>query len=168
MKILRKLLGTMTLSLMFALLAISGFSQSRSGAFANSQILGPEDPSKLITVTVWLRQHNKAALDQLAEKMYQPTSPNYHHFLTHEQYRSRFAPSAEEAGQVRDYLTAHNLTIMSADKYNHYVVADGRVSDVQNTFNVQLNRVNLKGHVHRVSSAPATIAGSAVSAHLGD
>src|SRR5271166_991432 len=159
MKLLRKSLWMSIPFLMSTLLASSAFSQSRGDAFANSQIVGPEDPSKVITVTVWLHQHNKAALDDLVRQMYQPGSPNYHHFLTHQQYRSQFAPSAADAAQVREYLTAHNLTATSADKYNHYVVAQGRVSDVQNAFSVQLNRVNLKGQLHRVSSASATISG---------
>ena len=164
MKFLRKSLWiSIKPVLMFALLALlasSGFSQARGGAVAKPQNLGPEDPSKLITVTVWLHQHNKAALDELVRQMYQPGSPNYHHFLTHEQYRSQFAPTAAEAAQVRDYLTAHNFAVTSADKYNHYVVAKGRVSDAQDAFNVQLNRLSFNGQIHRVTSAAASIPGS--------
>jgi len=78
------------------------------GVAAKPQNLGSEDPSKLITVTVWLNQHNKAALDELVRQMYEPGSSNYHRWLTREQYRSRFAPTAEDAAQVRDYLIAHN------------------------------------------------------------
>jgi subtilase family serine protease len=148
--------------LMFVLLALlagSGFSQSKGGVAAKPQNLGSEDPSKLITVTVWLNQHNKAALDELVRQMYEPGSSNYHRWLTREQYRSRFAPTAEDAAQVRDYLIAHNFTVNSVDKYNHYLVAQGRVSDAQNAFNVQLNRVSLKGQIHRVTSASASIHG---------
>ena len=135
-------------------------SQSRGGAFANSQNLGPEDPSKLITVTVWLNQHNKAALDELVRQMYQPGSPNYHRWLTREQYRSQFAPTAAEVARMRDFLTAHNFNVTSVDKFNHYLVAQGRVSDAQDAFNVHLSRVNLKSHVHRVTSGSAFIQGS--------
>ena len=167
MKFLRKSLWMITPFLMFTLLASSGFSQSRGGVFANPQNLGPEDPSKLITVTVWLHQHNKAALDESVRQMYQPGSPNYHHFLTHEQYRSQFAPSAAEAAQVQDYMTAHSFTVTSVDKFNHYVVAQGRVGDAQFAFSVQLNRANFKGQVHRVSSASATIPGAVGELVLG-
>lgn len=153
--------------LMFVLLAGSGFSQSRGGAFANSRIVGPEDTSKLITVTVWLHQHNKAAFDELVHQMYQPGSPNYHHFLTHDQYRAQFAPSAAEAAKVQDYLTQHNFTVTSVDKYNHYVIAQGRVIDAQLAFSVQLNRVNFKDQVHRVSSASAAIPGPVGELVLG-
>jgi len=163
MKFLRKSLWVsikpvLTFALL-ALLASSGFSQSRGGAVAKPQNLGPEDPSKLITVTVWLNQHNKAALDELVRQMYQPGSPNYHRWLTREQYRSRFAPTAEEATQVRDYLIAHNFTVTSLEKYNHYLVAQGRVIDAQNAFNVQLSRVSFKGQIHRVTSGSASIHG---------
>lgn len=154
------------LFMMFTLLSGSALSQASSNAagisplLANAQNLGLENPSKPITVTVWLKQRNKAALDELVHQMYEPASPTYHHWLTRDEYRSRFAPTAESAAQVREYLTAHSLHVTSADKFNHYLVAQGRVSDVQNAFNVQLNRYNMNGHIHRVSNASATIPGA--------
>ncbi len=148
-------------SLAILLIAAPTFSQAANSGRASSaaQNLGPEDPSKLITVTVWLNQRNKAALDEFVRQMYQPGSPNFHHFLTHEQYRSQFAPTAAEAAQVRDYLTAHNFAVTSVEKYNHYVVAQGRVSDAQDAFDVHLSRVNMKGQIHRVTDQAASIHG---------
>jgi subtilase family serine protease len=164
MKVVRKSLWIgikqVPLFALLALLAVSGFSQSSGRPAAGPQNLGPENPSKLITVTVWLNQHNKTALDELVRQMYQPGSPNYHRFLTREQYRSQFAPTAAEAAQVRDYLVAHNFTVTAVEKYNHYVVAQGRVSDAQNAFNVQLSRVSMQGQVHRVTSGSASIHGA--------
>jgi subtilase family serine protease len=143
------------------LIAVPAFSQSASSrTLPNTQMLGAENQSKVITVTVWLNQHNKAGLDKAVSEMYRPGSPTYHHFLTREQYRSQFAPTAQEAAQVRAYLMAHNLTVTSVEKYNHYVVAQGRVGDVQNAFNVQLSRVRMQGSVHRVSSGAASVPGA--------
>jgi len=144
------------------LLAAPGIAQLSSKGYAKPSVseprnLGPEDPSSPITVSVWLKQHNKATLDELVRQMYQLGSPNYHHFLTREQYRLRFAPTEEDAAQVRDYLIAHNLTVTSADKLNHYLVAQGRVSDVQNAFNVQLSRMNFRGDIHRVTSVGSSV-----------
>jgi subtilase family serine protease len=140
-----------------ALLTFAGFAQSRQTNKA--QILGPEDPSAQMTVTVWLKQHNKAVFDELVRGMYEPGSSNYHHWLTREQYYARFAPTAADAAQVREYLAAHNFTVTSVEKHNHYLVAQGRVSDVQNAFNVQINRMNANGTIHRVSSGEWSIAG---------
>jgi hypothetical protein len=97
---------------------------------ANAQNLGPENTAKSMTVTLWLRQHNKAELDALASSMYQKGSPAYHRFLTKEQYAARFAPTAEEAATVRDYLSSHGLKIASVDTFIDRTVADHLIRDV--------------------------------------
>jgi subtilase family serine protease len=143
------------------LIASPAFSQSAGKRTSpNTQLLGAEDTSKLITVTVWLNQHNKAELDKSVSEMYRPGSPTFHHFLTREEYRSKFAPTAAEAAQVRAYLAAHHFVVTSVEKYNHYVVAQGRVGDAQNAFGVQLSRVSTRGEVHRVSSGAAKVPGT--------
>jgi len=112
-------------------------------------------------VTVWLRQHNKAELDALARSMYQKGSPNYHRWLTRDQYAARFAPTAQEASTVRDYLSARGLKIASVDKSNHFVVAQGRVADVQNAFHVQINRFKINGEVRHANLADPMMEGDA-------
>jgi subtilase family serine protease len=139
---------------LLALLAGSAFTQSGGGSsrlLAKSRDLGPEDPSKVITVTVWLNQHNKAALDELVRQMYEPGSANYHRWLTREQYKATFAPTAQDEATVRSFLASHNLTVSSVDKYHHYLMARGRITDVQNAFNVQINRYQANGEIHRAN-----------------
>ena len=76
------------------------------------QILGPEDPTKTIKVTYWLNQHNKAAFDQLVRQMYTEGSPNYHHWLTPNEYKSRFAPTAADMAVVQRHLAENNLHVV--------------------------------------------------------
>jgi subtilase family serine protease len=123
--------------------------------------LGPEDESKEISVTVWLNVHNKAALDSLVQQMYDKDSPNYHHWLTMDQYKTQFAPTAKEAALVRDFLTSHNMKVSMIDQNNHFVLAQTRVGDAQKAFNVQINRAMFNGVVHRVASSEAKVAGPA-------
>jgi subtilase family serine protease len=124
-----------------------------------AQNLGPEDGSKIITVTLWLHQHNEAALDELARQMYTEGSPNYHRFLSLEQYGASFAPTEQEAALVSEFLKSHNLSVTSVDKYNHFVSAQGRVADVQNTFHVLINRFSLNGKTYRSNTSDASIDG---------
>jgi subtilase family serine protease len=140
-----------------ALMVGSGFAAPPN----QSTNLGPEDQEKQITVTVWLNLHNKAALDSLVQQMYDKKSPNYHHWLTMEQYKTQFAPTAKEAAVVRDFLASHNMKVSMIDQNNHFVVAQGRVGDAQATFNVQINRVMANGAVHRVSASEASVTGPA-------
>jgi subtilase family serine protease len=155
--------GVSILFLLVTVLAGSGLSQPQSSRSirTNRIDLGPEDLSKQITVTVWLRQRNKDAFDALVQKMYEKGSPTYHHWLTMAQYKAKFAPTEHDAAVVRDFLATHNLTVSSSDKNNHFVTASGRVGDVQNALNVQIDRFNIKGASRRAPTSEPSVAGPA-------
>jgi subtilase family serine protease len=144
-------------SLCLGMLALPAFAAIPKHAMN----LGPEDQSKQINVTVWLKLHNKPALDALVRQMYDKASPNYHHFLNLTQYKAEFAPTAKDAAIVRNFLASQNLRITSTDKHNHYVMAQGRIGDMQKAFNTQINRVMVAGAVHRVNATEATVDGPA-------
>jgi subtilase family serine protease len=146
-----------------ALIAIPAFAQGANAgrSLPKAQLLGPETLSKQITVNVWLKQHNKAAFDELVRQMYDKNSPNYHHFLTINEYKQKFAPTEAEAAIVRQHVANNNLSIVSTSKLNHVVTARGAVSDVQRAFSVQLNRVSLNGAIHRMPASEPAIAGPA-------
>jgi len=157
--------GASILLAVLTLMAVSAFSQGQPGGshsiVGSRQDLGPEDSSKQVTVTVWLHQHNKDAFDALVQQMYEKGSPQYHHWLTMEQYKATFAPTRKDAALVRDFLSGHNLSVSSTEKNNHYVTASGRISDVQDAFNVQINRFNVKGRIHQAPTSEPSVAGQA-------
>ena len=126
--------------------------------------LGPEDQSKPISVTVWLNLHNKAALDAAVEQMYDKSSPNYHKFLTREEFKTQFAPTAKDTATVSKFLAAHNMKVTSIDKNNHFIVAQGRVGDAQAAFNTKINRVMVNGVMHHATTSAPSIAEPATSA----
>jgi subtilase family serine protease len=147
---------TIPFSLGFAVLVLMAGS-----AFAQGTSMGPEDVTKQISVTVWLNLHNKPALDALVQGMYDKDSPEYHHFLSMDQFKAQFSPTAKEAATVSDYLAAHNLAVTSVDKFNLFVTARGTVADAQAAFNVQINRIMVRGALHRVNASEASVAGPA-------
>ena len=61
---------------------------------ATAKNLGTEDATKTIEVSIWLKPHNRAALDRLALGLYDPSSPTFRHFLKPSQIATRFAPTA--------------------------------------------------------------------------
>jgi subtilase family serine protease len=148
-----------------SLIAASGFAASPR------QInMGPEDTSKIISVTVWLNLHNKAGLDTLAQQIYDKASPNYHKFVTMKQFKAQFAPTAKDAVMVRNFLTSHNMNVMSIDTNNHFVVAQGRVGDAQTAFHTRINRVMVNGVLHRATTSRPSVtepAGAVISTVQG-
>jgi subtilase family serine protease len=125
--------------------------------------LGTENPSKLIEISLWLRPHNRAQMDQLAEDLYDRNSPNYRHFLTAAQFASRFAPTAAEAKTVREFLESRGLTIVKTDPHNFFFRARGSVGQMEDAFHVVLNNYEVRGEVTRANDRDPYIEGEAAS-----
>jgi subtilase family serine protease len=125
--------------------------------------LGTENPSKQIEISVWLNPHNRAQMDELARQLYDRTSPNYRHFLTRSQIAARFAPSADEAKTVREFLEGHNLHVVKTGPDNFFVRARGTVSDVETAFHVVLNSYQVRDKVIRANDRDPYIDGPAAS-----
>jgi subtilase family serine protease len=130
---------------------------------ATAKNLGAENPAKVIDVSIWLAVHNRAQLDALAAQLYDPTSPNYRHFLKPSQIAASFAPSAEEAGKVQSFFTSHNLKIVAVGPSNFYVRARGTVGDVETAFQVQLNNYKVGGKVVRANASDPFVEGDAAA-----
>ncbi len=117
-----------------------------------AQNLGPEDPGRVISITVRMALHDRAGRDALLRDLYDRQSPQYQKWLTPEQYAARFAPTAQEVAVVQDYLKSQGLTPTAVSKLNYTVTAQGRVSDIQKAFAVQINRYGFNGET-RYSNA---------------
>lgn len=115
--------------------------------------LGPEDPSSVMEVSVWLKPHNRSQLDALTRQLYDRNSPNFRHFLNRAEFARRFAPTAAEAAQVQKFLESQNLKIVRVGPDNLFVRARGSVGDIETAFHVQLNNYNVLGKVVRANAA---------------
>jgi subtilase family serine protease len=130
------------------------------GYVATAKNLGAEDSAKVIEVSIWLQLHNRSEFDALAQSLYDRTSPNYHHWLKTKDIVARFAPTADEAKTVREFLAAHDLTIVKTGPLNFYLRARGTVSDVQKAFQVQLNNYQVDGKAVRANASDPSVEGT--------
>jgi subtilase family serine protease len=133
------------------------------GFFATSKNLGAANPSEVIEVSLWLNPHNRGQMDELAQQLYDPSSANYRHFLNRSQFTARFAPSAEEAKTVQQFVEAHNLKVVRTGPDNFFVRASGTVAEVEAAFQVQINRYQVGDEVIRANDRDPYIDGDAAS-----
>src|SRR6516165_4235038 len=69
-----------------------------------------------VTLTLGQSDAQKAALDNLLVEQQTPGSPNYHRWLTPEQFAQRFGPSDTDIAQITGWLQARGLRITSVAK----------------------------------------------------
>jgi kumamolisin len=88
---------------------------------------------------VGLQLRNRAALDALMVELYDPTSPNYRHFLTPTQFADQFAPSRHRYAQVAGFLRQRGLEITGTYRNRMVIEARGSVEQIERAFGVNIN-----------------------------
>jgi len=131
------------------------------GFVSKARDLGSEESSKQVTIHMWLKLHNEDALRELVRQQYDERSPNYHVWLTRDEFNEQFAPTAREVATVRNFLEAHNLRVVSVGERNLYVKAEGTIADAQHAFHVQVHRFELRGEINRANTSDPVIEGPA-------
>ena len=131
------------------------------GYVASAKNLGAENPARLIEVSVWLQLHNRSEFDALTQSFYDRTSLNYHHWLKQNDIAARFAPTAQEAKTVLEFIAAYNLKLVKMGPSNFYVRARGSVGDVEKAFHVQLNNYQVGDKTIRANAGDPYVEGAA-------
>jgi subtilase family serine protease len=114
--------------------------------------IGPADPSQTIEVTLWLNVHNRQQLDSLAQDLYDPRSLHYRDWLSFSQIAADYGPTAEEAKTVKEFLSAHDLTIVLAEPNNFFVRARGTIAQVSAAFHIQMSNFKVNGKTIRANT----------------
>jgi subtilase family serine protease len=132
--------------------------------------LGASDPAATIDLTIWLTMENRAALDALVAKEYDPKSSLYHHWTDRRKLGTLFGASETKVAAVQQFLQRNGLTIVGADPGHFYLRARGTAASVARAFNVELANFAYRGQVYRSNTADPVIedeAGAYVSAIQG-
>ena len=136
---------------------------------ATSQLIGPMNQGQTIAVSVGFMT-NRPFLDQVLQALYTPSSPEYHQFLTSDQFSNLFALSPSDYADAVNYFSSFGIQTYT-DQSRLFVNLDGTVSQFENAFNTQIdlfNNGNLGSFYANVNSLslPASF-GSSVTAAVG-
>ena len=105
----------------------------------------------------------QADLNQLLAAQQDPTSPQYHQWLTPQQYGARFGLSSSDLAKVKTWLQGQGLTVTSVAPSMNYVTVSGTVAQIDRAFNTSIHSVSEDGVTHISNlidpSLPAAIAG---------
>ncbi|HWB66441.1 MAG TPA: S53 family peptidase [Mycobacteriales bacterium] len=106
---------------------------------------GHPQPSRRMHIGVLLHNPNDAALQQLADAVNDPHSPQYRHFRTPAQLTREFGLPAATGDRLRSWLAAGGLHIGYAAPSNDYVEAVGTAAQVERLFRVTLSTYRSQG-----------------------
>ena len=124
-------------------------------AVAQLQTIDSLPATNQLQLAIGLPVRNPAELDALLQKIYDPASANYRHYLTPEQFAKNFGATASDYQALIDFAARNGLRVTGTHA-NHLVLdVAGSVADIEKTFQIKL-RVYQHPKESRTFFAPDT------------
>src|SRR5579872_4932952 len=90
----------------------------------------------------------KADLARFLVEQQNPGSPNYHHWLTPEQYADRFGASIQDANRIAAWLESQGLTVHAIGRGRSWIAFGGTAAQMETAFQTELHEYIVNGEVH--------------------
>lgn len=112
---------------------------------------GQVDPAfSLAAVTIHLKPSSsqQGALAQLLSGQQDPASPNYHKWLTPDQYADQFGVSQTDIDKITAWLESQGLTVTAVAPGRNRITLKGTAAQVQAAFGTQIHTYSVNGATH--------------------
>ena len=138
--------------------------------------VGPVAPDfpmqRMILVLAPPSADQQAELDALIDAQQDPASPEYHRWLTAEDFAERFGVSQENLRRVSDWLAGAGFTIDEIPAGGRSIIFSGTAAQVETAFHTPMRTYRINGAIHHANSSDpsipeslAAIVAGAVSLH---
>jgi subtilase family serine protease len=89
-------------------------------------------------LAIGLPLRHRQDLAQLLQRLYDPGSPDYHHYLTTQQFTQRFGPSEQDYRTLVDFVTRQGFKVTGTHPNRLLLDASATTADVERAFNVKM------------------------------
>ena len=165
-----------SLILMATLASLPVIAMAQSGAHARMLITKTVDENRIVTLVGNTRsaanvgndmgrvadnlpmdhmllqlQHSpeqQQALDQFIDELHNPSSANYHKWLTAAQFGEQFGLAQQDLNTITAWLESKGLTVNSVYPNGTIIDFSGTAGAVQSAFRTEIHNLNVNGEMH--------------------
>ena len=99
----------------------------------------------------------EAALEQLLEQQQDNSSPNYHEWLTPQQFGLEFGPADQDIQTITTWLQSHGFQVKGASQGRIIIEFSGTAGQVQDAFHTAIHSYLVNGEQHIANSSDPSI-----------
>jgi subtilase family serine protease len=132
----------------------------------------PNLPMDRILLVLKRSPDQEAALQSLLEQQQDTSSPNYHKWLTPDQFGQQFGPADADVQAVTSWLSSYGFQSIQVSKGRSVIEFSGTAAQVENALHTSIHRYVVNGESHwanasdpQVPTALAPVIGGVVSLH---
>ncbi len=104
---------------------------------ADAQPTGPVPPNTRFQLTIGLATNRQALADDLAA-IYNPNSPQYHHFLTPDQIAARYGAPQTTVDRLTNFLQLAGIQVLSVSSLRDAIIVSATAAQIQQAFHIAL------------------------------
>ena len=122
-----------------------------------------------ITLMFKLTDGQQADLTALLDEQQDPSSPNYHRWLSPEQYADRFGLSPNDVAHIAAWLEAQGFEVTETARGRNWICFSGTAAQVRAAFQTEIHTYLLAGQQYYANAfepaVPAALAGVVLGLH---
>src|SRR6202162_1308634 len=103
-----------------------------------ARLVGHLPATQTMRLVLVLPLRNQAEFENLLQELYDPSSLSYRHFLTVDEFTSRFGPTSEDYDSVIHFAEANGLTVVGTSRNRVNLEVTGSVASVEQAFHITL------------------------------
>ena len=116
-----------------------------------------------ITIHIKPSTSQQQSLNQLLADQQNPSSTQFHKWLTPEQYGDQFGASSKDMSKIAGWLQSQGFTVLSTARSRTWITFSGTAQQVKNSLHADIHRYNINGEIHYANATnpalPAALAG---------
>ncbi len=111
---------------------------THAAAPVGSQPIGRLPASQQMQLAISLPLRNQDQLTTFLQQLEDPTSPNYHHFLSSAQFTEQYGPTVEQYQQIIAFVQVQGFIVTHTSASRQLLNVSGSVSSIEQTFQVTM------------------------------
>jgi subtilase family serine protease len=96
-----------------------------------------------------------------------PSSPNYHRWLTPEQFGERFGLTPNDLAKITGWLKSEGFTIHDVARGRHWITFSGTASQAAHAFHAEIHSYAINGRSHYASATDVSVPAALASVVAG-
>ncbi len=110
-----------------------------------------------ITLTLAPSASQQADLEKLLVEQQTPGSPNYHRWLTPEEYGQRFGVNDADLSKIKQWLQQQGLQIVAVARGRSWIAVSGTAAQVETAFQTEIHNYLVDGETHYANALAPSV-----------
>jgi len=127
---------------------LAGHLHPKTSAANDQGRVAPSLAMSYVTLSLAPTASQQADLEKLLSAQLTKDSPDYHHWLTPEEYSQRFGVSDADTSKLTQWIEGEGLKVLSVARAHNWIALSGAAAQIEAAFQTEIHSYLVDGETH--------------------